>query len=166
MLDLELLKNEALNAIKEADSKALEELRIEYLSKKGKVQSLMAQMKDLPAAENPKFGQLVNDLKNSISEAIENKKNELEANSLNEKLNFNIVCKGSGILYIKVRSRDVKDNNGNRCTIDARLLKLLVNGKGIVNIPRTINYDNYHEIQQEIKNNEELTCHIEWKSLY
>ena len=86
MLDLELLKNEALNAIKEADSKVLEELRIEYLSKKGKVQSLMAQMKDLSAEEKPKFGQLVNDLKNSISEAIENKKNELEANSLNEKL--------------------------------------------------------------------------------
>ena len=40
MLDLELLKNEALKAISEADSRTLEELRIEYLSKKGKIQGL------------------------------------------------------------------------------------------------------------------------------
>ena len=86
MLDTEKLKNEALNAIKEADSTSLEQLRIEYLSKKGKVQSLMAKMKDLPNEEKPKFGQLVNDLKNSISEAIDQKKQELESSSLNEKL--------------------------------------------------------------------------------
>lgn len=86
MLDTEKLKNEALNAIKEADSASLEQLRIEYLSKKGKVQSLMAKMKDLPNEEKPKFGQLVNDLKNSISEAIDQKKQELEFSSLNEKL--------------------------------------------------------------------------------
>ena len=86
MLDIEKLKNEALNAVKEADSTVLEQLRIEYLSKKGKVQSLMAQMKDLPNDEKPKFGQMVNDLKNSISEAIDLKKQELESLSLNEKL--------------------------------------------------------------------------------
>ena len=54
MLDLEALKNEALNAVANADSKTLEDLRIEYLSKKGKIQSLMAQMRDLPAEEKPK----------------------------------------------------------------------------------------------------------------
>ena len=86
MLDLELLKNEALKAISEADFKTLEDLRIEYLSKKGKVQSLMSQMKELSAEEKPKFGQLVNDLKNSITDAIEEKKSELESSLLNAKL--------------------------------------------------------------------------------
>jgi len=86
MLDLENIKNEALNAIKNADSKLLEELRIEYLSKKGKVQSLMAQMKDLSSEEKPKFGQLVNDLKSAISDAIDSKKQELESAQLNLKL--------------------------------------------------------------------------------
>lgn len=86
MLDLENIKNEALNAIKDADSKLLEELRIEYLSKKGKVQSLMAQMKDLSSEEKPKFGQLVNDLKSAISDAIDKKKQELESAQLNLKL--------------------------------------------------------------------------------
>ena len=86
MLDLETLKNEALKAISEADSKTLEELRIEYLSKKGKVQSLMAQMRDLSPEEKPKFGQLVNDLKNSISAAMDEKKRELEAALMEMKL--------------------------------------------------------------------------------
>ena len=86
MLDLETLKNEALKAISEADSKTLEELRIEYLSKKGKVQSLMVQMRDLSAEEKPKFGQLVNDLKNSISTAIDEKKRELDAALMEMKL--------------------------------------------------------------------------------
>jgi len=86
MLDLETLKNEALKAISEADSKTLEELRIEYLSKKGKVQSLMAQMRDLSPEEKPKFGQLVNDLKNSISAAMDEKKRELEVALMEMKL--------------------------------------------------------------------------------
>ena len=86
MLDLENLKKEALAAIGEADEKKLEELRIEYLSKKGKVQALMAQMRDLAAEEKPKFGQMVNDLKNAISKAMDEKKSELEERILNERL--------------------------------------------------------------------------------
>ena len=86
MLDLEVLKNEALKAIEQADSKSLEDLRIEYLSKKGKVQALMAQMRDLSAEEKPKFGQMVNDLKNSIQEAMDKKKEDLESSLLNAKL--------------------------------------------------------------------------------
>ena len=86
MLDLELLKNEALKAVSEADSKKLEELRIEYLSKKGKIQGLMAQMRDLSAEEKPRFGQMVNDLKNAVSTAIDQKKEQLEKELLNARL--------------------------------------------------------------------------------
>ena len=86
MLDLEKLKNEALEKIKNADSNVLEELRIEYLSKKGTVQGLMAEMRNLSAEEKPAFGQKVNDLKNALSEALETKKEELEASLLNAKL--------------------------------------------------------------------------------
>lgn len=79
MNDLTSLKQEALAAINEVkDSKVLEELRIEYLSKKGKIQGLMGQMKDLSPEEKPKFGQLVNDLKTSVISAIEEKKKELD----------------------------------------------------------------------------------------
>jgi len=86
MLDLELLKNEALKAISEADTRSLEELRIEYLSKKGKIQGLMAQMRDLSSEEKPKFGQMVNDLKNVVSAAIDEKKEKLDQEQLNARL--------------------------------------------------------------------------------
>ncbi len=86
MLDLELLKNEALKAISEADTRSLEELRIEYLSKKGKIQGLMAQMRDLSSEEKPKFGQMVNDLKNAVSAAIDEKKEKLDQELLNARL--------------------------------------------------------------------------------
>ena len=87
MLDLEKIKNEALEAISKCeDEKALEELRIEYLSKKGKVPSLMQEMKNLSAEEKPKFGQLVNDLKNSVTDALESKKEELGSALLDAKL--------------------------------------------------------------------------------
>lgn len=87
MLDLEKIKNEALEAISKCeDEKALEELRIEYLSKKGKVPSLMQEMKNLSAEEKPKFGQFVNDLKNSVADALESKKEELGSALLDAKL--------------------------------------------------------------------------------
>ena len=87
MLDLEKMKSEVLSLVEKADYKTLEELRIEYLSKKGKIQGLMAQMRELSAEEKPKFGQLVNDLKNEVTNAIESRKEILESALLNEKLN-------------------------------------------------------------------------------
>ena len=87
MEDLQSLKNEALKAIEEAkDSKTLEELRIEYLSKKGQIQALMAQMRDLSAEEKPKFGQLVNDLKQAVTSALDEKKETLDNEALNATL--------------------------------------------------------------------------------
>ena len=87
MLDLEKIKTEALEAINNCnDDKVLEELRIEYLSKKGKIQALMQEMKNLSADEKPKFGQLVNDLKNAVAGALEEKKEKLAAALLEAKL--------------------------------------------------------------------------------
>ena len=87
MLDLEKVKSEALDAISKCvDEKVLEDIRIEYLSKKGKIQALMQEMKNLSPEEKPKFGQLVNDLKNSVTEALESKKDELGSALLDAKL--------------------------------------------------------------------------------
>lgn len=86
-MDIELMQSEALDKIKQSqDLKALEEIRIEYLSKKGKVQELMMQMKDLPKEEKPKFGQVINDCKQTILNALEEKVEELETLKLSEQL--------------------------------------------------------------------------------
>lgn len=87
MLDIEKLKNEALSKINSAiDDKSLDELRIEYLSKKGTVQSLMQEMKNLTPEEKPKFGQLVNELKGALNDAMESKKNEIAKSLLDARL--------------------------------------------------------------------------------
>ena len=87
MEDLKVLETNALSQIEACkDEKVLEELRIELLSKKGKIQGLMALMRDLSAEEKPQFGAKVNSLKEVITKAFDNKKEELEAKLLNEKL--------------------------------------------------------------------------------
>ncbi len=48
----------------------LEELRVEYLGKKGSVTGLLKSMKDLSGEEKKNFGQQVNLLKNEVTEAI------------------------------------------------------------------------------------------------
>jgi len=87
MEDLELLKSQALEKIDSTqDPKELDELRIEYLSKKGKVQGLMSLMRDLSPEEKPAFGAKVNTLKEAITKAIDDKKNAMEAKLLDQKL--------------------------------------------------------------------------------
>ena len=61
---IEKVKDEGLQAIQNCtDSKELNQLKVTYLGKKGPVQALMAQMKDLSNEEKPKFGAEVNQLK-------------------------------------------------------------------------------------------------------
>ena len=87
MQDLETLKKEALELIQGVrDEKEWEDLRVRYLSKKGEVQALMAHMRDLSPEEKPKFGALVNALKNEITKALEDKKERLEGEMLERKL--------------------------------------------------------------------------------
>lgn len=54
-----------------ANVQQLQQLRIEYLGKKGFIQEAMKAMKDLPIEERPAFGQQVNEMKQGIAEAIE-----------------------------------------------------------------------------------------------
>lgn len=87
MEDITVLKQEALSRIDDCcDLAALEECRVQYLSKKGKIQGLMTMMKDLPKEEKPKFGQVVNELKNEVTLALENKKKALAEAELEERL--------------------------------------------------------------------------------
>ena len=57
MMNFDDLHQEAKKKILEAkDLKDLNDLRVYYLGKKGPVQALMKNMKDLPRAEKPAFG--------------------------------------------------------------------------------------------------------------
>ena len=62
------------------------EIRNKYLSKKGKVSELMTKMKDIPNEEKASYGQLVNSLKNTITDSLDEIRNKLEAEKLQKKL--------------------------------------------------------------------------------
>ncbi len=79
--------DQSLNALKGAlDLKELEQLRIDYLGKKGEITSLMSLMKDLPNQDKPEFGKQVNLLKAQFESEFQNKKLELEAVALDQQL--------------------------------------------------------------------------------
>ena len=53
-----------------ADTKELEELRIKYLSKKGVVNDLMSQFRDVPAEQKREIGMKLNELKTSLQDKL------------------------------------------------------------------------------------------------
>ena len=64
----------------------LEELRVQYLGKKGELTNQLKQIGSLPPPERPKFGDKVNQIKQELAQLLANKKAELEAASLAQAL--------------------------------------------------------------------------------
>lgn len=70
-----------------ADTQTVENLRIEYLGKKGSVTGLLKDMKSLSGEEKKAFGQQVNQLKSEITEAISAKLAQLQAEAVEREIN-------------------------------------------------------------------------------
>lgn len=68
------------------NQKELEEIRIQFLGKKGLVTEIFSQLKNLPTEEKKSFGAAVNKLRNEITVKIEELKNNFENADLNNKL--------------------------------------------------------------------------------
>jgi phenylalanyl-tRNA synthetase alpha chain len=64
---------------KVADLAALEEFRIKYLGRKGRVTRMLSQIGTFPPEQKPKAGQLANKIKRDVTEAFEEKKEALLA---------------------------------------------------------------------------------------
>lgn len=87
MEQIKQVKLEAIAKINEALTlDEMNQLKIAYLGKKGPVQCLMMLMKDLSNDDKPKFGALVNELKQELSKLIEEKINVLAAEALLKKM--------------------------------------------------------------------------------
>lgn len=69
-----------------SDEKALNDVRIEYLGKKGHVNGLMKEMKNLSGEDKPVWGQEVNTVRNYISGKIEALGEHLNNEKLNRQL--------------------------------------------------------------------------------
>lgn len=87
MEKIQEVQQDGLKAIEECSSlEQLNQVRIDYLGKKGHVQSLMALMKDLSKEEKPVFGQKVNVCKQTLTNALEAKQEVLKVEALKAQL--------------------------------------------------------------------------------
>ncbi len=84
---LEQIWQRALEALGAADSiAALEQLRVSILGKKGELTAVLKQMGALPAEQRPVMGQLANSVRAAIEQAIEQRRQALEAQALETRM--------------------------------------------------------------------------------
>ncbi|PZQ36753.1 MAG: phenylalanine--tRNA ligase subunit alpha, partial [Ectopseudomonas oleovorans] len=87
MENLDALVSQALEAVQRSeDVNALEQLRVQYLGKKGELTALMQTLGKLSAEERPQAGALINTAKNQVQDALNARKSVLEQALLAEKL--------------------------------------------------------------------------------
>lgn len=87
MSDVIALQEAALEAIAAAsDEKSLEQLRVDYLGKKGSLTDLLKGLGRLPAEQRPQAGEAINVAKRQLQEAIESRKTVLVAAALESQL--------------------------------------------------------------------------------
>ena len=84
---VETLKAEVLEKLSSTTNlKEVNDLKVEYLGKKGPIQELTSHMRDLDAEGKKEFGMLLNGLKQDVTNAIDSKIKEYQERELNEKL--------------------------------------------------------------------------------
>lgn len=87
MGDTDTLLAEAMQAIELADNeRALDDLRVQYLGKKGSFTELLKSLGKLPAEERPAAGEGINKAKKSLQAAIESRKSALVSAALDAQL--------------------------------------------------------------------------------
>jgi len=85
--ELDRLVAEAEQAVEAAaDLQGLDQVRVEYLGKKGKLTERMKTLGQLAPEERPKAGQAINQAKQAVQQAIEARKAELKQAALEAKL--------------------------------------------------------------------------------
>ncbi len=85
--DLARVKAEGLAALEKTGAREeLEALRLKYLGKKGELTALLKQMGGLSAEERPVVGQIANDIREALIQAIARQQEKLESQALDDKL--------------------------------------------------------------------------------
>lgn len=83
--------------------------------------------------------------------------------SENNQLDLRLKCIKNGLLYIYLRGLDVKDKNKNRFPVYIDYSSLIINGKEYIEENKLIWHDEPFLVTKNVKNNELITIHAEWK---
>lgn len=86
--ELKKIKETAIQALEEATSmEHLNEQKIRFLGKKGELTAILKGMGKLSAEERPVMGQLANEVRDEINQALERKMTEMKAALQEARLN-------------------------------------------------------------------------------
>ena len=89
---LEQIKAEALAQIEKSGAlERLNEIRVNYLGKKGELTQMMKSMKDVAPEDRPKVGQMVNEARAVIEERLEETRRLLAARARDEQLKSEVI---------------------------------------------------------------------------
>lgn len=89
---LEQIKKEALEQIGNAGAlDALNEVRVNFLGKKGALTAVLKSMKDVAPEDRPKVGQLVNEAREEIEKALDGAKTKMEQIIREQKLKAEVI---------------------------------------------------------------------------
>ncbi len=84
LIDLQKAAEGAISAVSSLD--ALEQLRVDYLGKKGELSQILKGMGKLDAGDRPRIGAVANDVKDVVQNALEQKKADLQTAQILEQL--------------------------------------------------------------------------------
>lgn len=105
MENLEALTRQALAAVTEAqDVAALDQVRVQFLGKKGEITSLMKNLGNVAPEDRPKIGAVINEAKDQVQDAINARKQALEEAALNARL-------ASETVDVTLPGRDVQEGS-------------------------------------------------------
>lgn len=84
---LEQIRAEALKQIQNSEAlDKLNEIRVNYLGKKGELTAVLKSMKDVAAEDRPKIGQMVNETREEIEKVLEAAKTKMEGAALEARM--------------------------------------------------------------------------------
>ena len=87
MENLEALTQQALAAVAAAgDIAALDQVRVQYLGKKGEISALMKNLGNVAPEDRPKIGAVINEARDQVQNALNERKTALETEATNAKL--------------------------------------------------------------------------------
>src|SRR3989338_7509518 len=103
-----------------ADEKRLEEIRIEYLGRKGKISAMYANLAGLSQDEKPEEGKRINNFRTEVTRLIDDKKSEIRSKkkkASHRKLDVTIPGVAPEIGHLHVLTRTIEEI----CSIFERL---------------------------------------------
>lgn len=85
--EIKKIKEELVGKLNSVNSlKEINDLKVEYLGKKGSITEISSKMRDLSIDEKKEIGILLNDLRTEVNTLFDNLKEKLETEALNKKL--------------------------------------------------------------------------------